>query len=152
MMLVQVVVYYPNLAKDSQKRAPSAKLVVGAKHVVGGCARLSSIRTRSLLLIEGAKEPPSRLPLLLEKRDSAFLARKRVPKRKNRAPKEDGSLPEQIGHKSNTPKPNRTKSSLVSVKSRQIENQLEFWRAIEVRRSRSGGHRRSAMSDRRPKL
>ena len=27
--------------------------------------------------------------------------RKRVPKRKNRAPKEDWSLPEQIGHKSN---------------------------------------------------
>ncbi|GFY88528.1 hypothetical protein Acr_06g0004680 [Actinidia rufa] len=87
------------------------------------------------------KEPPSRLPLLSEKRDSAFLARKRdgnaILKRKNRAPKEDGSLPEQIGHKSTTPKPNRTKSSLVGVKSRQIENQSELRRAVEDRRSRS---------------
>ncbi|GFY82976.1 RNA-binding KH domain-containing protein [Actinidia rufa] len=76
-----------------------------------------------------------------EKRDSAFLARKcdgnAILKRKNRAPKEDGSLPEQIGHKSTTPKPNRTKSSLVGVKSRQIENQSELRRAVEVRRSRS---------------
>ncbi|GFS43672.1 hypothetical protein Acr_00g0086360 [Actinidia rufa] len=69
-----------------------------------------------------------RLPLLPEKRDSAFLARKRdgnaILKRKNRAPKEDGSLPEQIGHKSTTPKPNRTKSSLIGVKSRQIEKPI----------------------------
>ncbi|GFZ12155.1 hypothetical protein Acr_23g0005400 [Actinidia rufa] len=98
------------------------------------------------------EESLSRLPLLSEKRNFAFLARKRDPKRKNRAPKEDGSLLEQIGHKSNTPKPNRTKSSLVDVKLRQIENQSELWRAVEVRRSQSGGHRRSAMSDRRPRL
>ncbi|GFS40437.1 hypothetical protein Acr_00g0068520 [Actinidia rufa] len=72
----------------------------------------------------------ARLPLFPEKRESAFLGRKRdgnaILKRKNRAPKEDGSLSEQIGHESNTPKPNRTKSSLIGVKSRQIENQSEL--------------------------
>ncbi|GFZ15601.1 hypothetical protein Acr_25g0000100 [Actinidia rufa] len=52
------------------------------------------------------------------------------PKRKNCSPKEDENLLEQIEH-------TQAKSSLVGVKSRQIKNQSELWRAVEVRRSRS---------------
>ncbi|GFZ00738.1 hypothetical protein Acr_14g0003730 [Actinidia rufa] len=89
-----------------------------------------------------------RLPLLPEK--TAFLDRKRD---RNVFPRGRIALPRKMGayrnksntnrHKLNTPKPNRTKLSVVGVKSRQIENQLEFWRLVEVRRSRFGGHRRS---------
>ncbi|GFY95017.1 DNA-directed DNA polymerase [Actinidia rufa] len=99
---------------------------------------LSNNHIHSLMKIDviQADEPEGkcRLPLLPRNAIPRFSLGNAIPKRKNRAPKEDGSLPEQIGYKSNTPKPNRTKSSLVSVKSRQIENQSELWRAFEVDR------------------
>ncbi|GFY81334.1 MUTL protein homolog 1 [Actinidia rufa] len=80
----------------------------------------------------------ARLPLFPEKRESAFLGRKRdgnaILKRKNRAPKEDGSLSEQIGHESNTPKPNRTKSSFIGVKSRTNRSSRELSKSGEVDR------------------
>ncbi|GFY88754.1 hypothetical protein Acr_06g0006940 [Actinidia rufa] len=83
-------------------------------------------------------EPCTRLPLFPEKRESAFLGRKRdgnaILKRKNRAPKEDGSLSEQIGHESNTPKPNRTKSSFIGVKSRTNRSSRELPKSGEVDR------------------
>ncbi|GFZ10862.1 peptidoglycan-binding LysM domain-containing protein [Actinidia rufa] len=77
--------------------------------------------------------------------DSTFLAQKRdgnaIPNRKSRAPKENGSLPEQIEHKSDTPKPNRTKSSLVSVKSRTNRSSGGLSKSGEVDLEVTGGRR-----------
>ncbi|GFY94246.1 N-terminal nucleophile aminohydrolases (Ntn hydrolases) superfamily protein [Actinidia rufa] len=103
---------YSILTRDYSKICQLAE-----KSVMASSGFQADVRALQKVLAARHLEPPSRLPLLPEKRDSAFLARKRdgnaILKRKNRAPKEDGSLPEQIGHKSTTPKPNRTKSSLV---------------------------------------
>ena len=75
------------------------------------------------------QEPSAKQTILPEKRDSAFLARKRdgsaIPKRQKRDPKEDRSLSvisgQTIEHKSRT----------IELQSRTIEHQSSTNRAIE---------------------